>query len=242
MGYASSAYADTWSIFNNVAGLGRVKQFSSSLAYEIQQNLVDANRMALSIASPSSIGSFGLGIFRFGNEIYNEHLVSLAAANQIGNTALGIKTNYVQYRSEGFGTSSALSVDFGGLTQITPRLFIGAYINNLTQSRISMTDGERLPTKLVAGFGYRASDGVFIGTELEKDIDYEATWRSGLEYTLYKRVFFRTGFNLNPTAAYFGLGVQKKRLKFDYAIKFNKGLGLAYQISTVCFLSSKVWK
>jgi hypothetical protein len=242
MGYASSTNADAWSVFNNVAGLAKVHQFASSFAYEIQPTLADANRMAFSITAPSSVGSFGLGIFRFGNEVYSEHLMSFAAANQIGNTSLGVRLNYVQYRAESFGSTNAFSLDFGGITQITQRLSVGAYIINLTQSKLARTDGERLPTKLVAGFGYKASDNVLIATELEKDIEYAATWRSGIEYSIYKKVFFRTGVSLNPNAAHFGLGAQKKELKFDYAVKGIQSFGLAHQLSVIYFLSSRVRK
>jgi hypothetical protein len=94
----------------------------------------------------------------------------------------------------------------------------------------------------LVGLGFRPSDKIFVATEIEKDIDYKATWRSGLEYAIYKKVFFRTGFNFNPNAAYFGLGAQKKNLKFDYAIRFNQIIGLAHQVSAVYLIPSKVKK
>jgi len=144
--------------------------------------------------------------------------------------------------AESFGTNTSISLDFGGITRITQRLSIGAYMINLTQSKIKGSDGERLPTKLVVGFGYRPSDKIFLATEIEKDIDYKATWKSGLEYSIYKKVFFRTGFNYNPNAAYFGLGVQKRSLKFDYAIRFIQIIGSAHQVSAVYLIPSKVKK
>ncbi len=39
--------------------------------------------------------------------------------------------------------------------------------------------------------------------------------RTGMEYSIYDKVFVRTGFNLNPNAAYFGLGAQKRNIKID---------------------------
>ncbi len=233
MGFASATMTDEWSLFNNIGGLGKVKEFNASFGYEAKPALVGADRMAVSISAPTKVGSFGLGIFRFGDDIYNEHIASLGFGNQIGNTALGIKLNYVQYRAEGLGVSTAMSVDFGGITQITSQISIGAYITNLTQSKLQSINGEYLPTKLVAGLGFRPSEKVFVATEIGKDIDYNAAWRTGIEYTLYKKVFFRTGFNLNPNAAYFGLGVQKKKLKFDYAIRLGQRIGTAHQASAI---------
>src|SRR5258706_4634710 len=140
LGYTSATLADEWALFNNVAGLARIDQASTSFAYEIRPALLGANRMAASISAPSKIGTMGIGIFRFGDDVYSEHLVSLGVANQIGNTSLGGKINYIQYRIESFGIYSALSFDFGGITRITPQISIGAYITNLTQSKLAGTD------------------------------------------------------------------------------------------------------
>jgi len=242
LGYATGVVEDEWSLFNNVAGLAHVDQLSASFAYEVRPALIGANRMAASISAPSKVGTLGVGIFRFGDDVYSEHQVSVGVGNQIGNTSLGAKINYTQYRVESFGNTTALSFDFGGITRITSQLSIGAYITNLTQSKLIGTDGERLPTKLVVGAGFRPSDKLFVATELEKDLDYQATWKSGLEYSIYKKVFFRTGFNLNPNAAYFGLGAQKKNLKFDYAFRFNQLTGAAHQASAIYIIPSKIKK
>ncbi|MBI1768965.1 MAG: hypothetical protein HYR67_11380 [Bacteroidetes bacterium] len=239
MGFTSSAIADEWSLFNNVGGLGKINQASANFAYEIRPALTGANRMAASILTPIKIGTLGLGVFRFGDDVYSEQLVSAGFGSSIGNTSLGAKVNYIQYRAESFGTNTATSFDFGGITQITTQIAVGAYIANLTQSKLIGTDGERLPTKLVAGLGFRPSEKILIATEIEKDLDYQTTWRSGLEYAIYKKVFFRTGFNMNPNAAYFGLGAQKRNLKIDYALKFNQLTGTAHQASAIYLFSSK---
>jgi hypothetical protein len=233
VGLASSALADEWSLFNNVAGLAGLRQPEVSFAYEARPSLVGADRMAASFSSPLKFGAIGLGVFRFGDEVYNEHAVSLGFAHGIGNTSLGARISYVQYRAEGFGRNTAMSLDFGGITRITEQISIGAYITNLTQARLIGTDGERLPLRLVAGLGLKPSDKIFVGSELDKDLDYPLSWRTGVEYSIYKKVFFRTGFNLHPNAACFGLGVLEKKIKFDYAMRFSTLTGSAHQVSVV---------
>ncbi len=239
MGYASATMADEWSLFNNVGGLGKINRPNAAFAYEIRPALIGASRMAASVSSPTKIGTWGLGVFRFGDDVYSEHMVSLGVGNQVGNTSLGAKINYVQYRAESFGMNTAMSIDVGGITQITSQISVSAYLTNLTQSKLIGTDGERLPTKLVAGAGFRPSEKIFLATEIEKDLAYQATWRTGIEYAVYKKVFFRTGFNLHPNAAYVGLGGQKKNLKFDYAIRFGQLTGAAHQASVIYFFSTK---
>ncbi|MBS1508065.1 MAG: hypothetical protein JSS79_15600 [Bacteroidetes bacterium] len=239
LGYTSSTLSDEWSLFNNVGGLGKAKQTSATFAYEIKPALNGANRMAASAVTHVKAGTFGVGVFKFGDDIYSEQIASFGFGNQIGNTSLGSKINYIQYRAEGFGTSKAISVDFGGISTITPQIQIGAYITNLTQSKLKGASGERLPTKMVAGLGFKPSESVFVATEIEKDLAYAVTWRGGMEYAVYKKIFFRTGFNLNPSAFYFGLGAHKKNLKLDYALRFSQLLGVAHQASLVYSLASK---
>jgi len=239
MGYASATIAGACAVFNNVAGLVHSDQLCMSYSYDVRPGLIGANRMAAAVSARSKIAAFSVGVFRFGDEVYNETQVSICAANEIDNTALGAKINYTQYWAETFGTITAASLDFGGITKITSQLSIGAYITNLTQSKQKETNGERLPTKLVAGLGFRPSHDVFVATEIEKDIDYKATWRSGIEYAIYEKAFFRTGFNINPAAAYFGFGAQKNKLKFDYAIRLSQLIDTTHQVSVVYVIRSK---
>jgi len=238
MGLASSTLADEWSLFNNIGGIGKINQASSNFTYEVKTLLTGANRLGASVLVPTKVARIGLGISRFGDDLYSENQISLGFGNTIGNTSLGARANYIQYRVEGLGTSTATSFDFGGISQLTPQVSVGAYITNISQSKLSDTDHQQLPTKLVAGFGFRPSEKIFLVTEIEKDLDYMATWHNGLEYILYKKIFFRTGFSMNPNAAYFGLGGQKKNLKIDYALSYSHVIGSAHQATATYLFSS----
>lgn len=232
MGYASSGVTDDWSLFNNVGAIGSVEKMSAAAAYEIRAQLNSANRIAFAFNSPIRWGVATMGAFRFGDELYNEQILSAGFGNKFGIAALGIKVNYIQYQASGFGTHSAFSVDFGGLAQLTDQLSVGAYITNLNQAKISTDyDSERLPTQLTVGLTFKPKENLFITTELDKDIDYDATWRTGLEYSFKEKFFVRTGFNLNPQAGFFGLGIRKKRIQADYAIQFNSVIGASHQAS-----------
>ena len=239
MGYSSSVLTDEWSFFNNIGGIGKVNETNAIFAYDINPALIGANRLAAALQSPTKWGTAGVGIFRFGDDVYSEHLFSVGFGNTMGNTSLGAKCSYVQYRAEGFGTLTAINLDFDGVTQLTNQISLGAYLTNLTQSKLTGAHNEHLPAKLVAGISFRPSDKVLVSTELEKDLMYPAIWRSGLEYTLYKKIFVRTGFNLNPNAAFFGLGAQKKKIKMDYALRFNQLTGTVHQASAVYLFASK---
>ena len=231
IGYASATLADETALFNNVGAIAENKKTSSFFMYERRPALPGADRIATGFSSPTKYGVVGIGFFRFGDEHYSEQIASAGFGNKFGITSLGAKINYIQYHAEGFGNKSTLSLNFGGLAQITPLISVGAYIVNLTQSKISQE--ERLPTKLVAGMGFKPADHFFIATELEKDMDYHFTWRTGAEYVIHKKVLVRTGFSLNPSKTYFGLGTKASRLRIDYAFSFCKSLGNTHQASAI---------
>jgi hypothetical protein len=233
LAYASATLHDEWSLLNNVGGLSKITQPSASFAYDVRAGLTGANRTAAVIGVPVKTGSAALGLFRFGDDLYNEQVISLGYSNQIGLASLGLKANYVQYHAEGFGTRRAVSLNFGGLAQLTQQITVGAYIVNLNQPKLSTLDNERLPTKLVAGLAVQPIATLLLVTEIEKDLDYDPTVKGGIEYAVYKKVNFRTGFNLHPNAVFFGLGFLIRKLKIDYALQYNNTLSAAHQASAV---------
>lgn len=237
MGGASASLSDAWALFHNVAGLAQQKQ-SFAFAYEASPQLPGANRMAASWQIPVRSFTTGIGFFRFGDALYNEQFISLGVAHRMGITSLGAKVNFSQYRADGFGVLSAMTLDIGGITQLTPELRVAAYITNVTQSSLNSGSGERLPMRMVVGVGFQFTKKIIATTEVEKDPDYPLTWRTGFEYDVYKNLFFRTGYQLQPNAFYFGIGGNRKRLRIDYALRYHFLLGASHQASATFLLSN----
>lgn len=232
LGNASSTISDNWSLFNNIAGISKVQSTSVNFAYAINPSLIGADRMAASIDFPLQIGSFGVGVFKFGDALYNEQVISAGYANQFGLASLGLKVNYVQYNAEGFGTRSAVSLQFGGIAELTPKVLVGAYILNLNQPKISLDTHEKLPVILVSGVQFHPEESLILLLEVEKDLHYKPTLKGGVEYVIHKKVKARTGFNLNPNSIHGGIGYQSTRLIIDYALQFNPVIKTSYQLST----------
>lgn len=227
MGYASAALFDVWGTFNNPAGQSKLQSTAFGFTYDYHPMPSGANRTAFVAAVPVPIGVITGGIYRFGDELYNEQLISAGFASKFGLASLGAQINYVQYSATGFGTKGVVSVNLGGIAQLTPHLLVGAYVINLNQPEISAE--EKLPTKLVAGLGIKPIEKVFIGIEVEKDLDFDPSWKMGLEYAFHKKFIARTGYNLRPNIGFFGLGFKTKKFLIDYAIQYNVQLGLSHQ-------------
>ena len=236
--YASSVLQDEWSLFNNPGGLAGIEKTNVAFSYDLQGRIAGANRMAAVFSIPVKTGVIGSGFFRFGDLLYSEQIVAAGYSNRFGIASLGLKVNYIQYRAEGYGIKSAATISFGGIADLTPQLSIGVYAVNINQPRLS-DNGERLPTHLAAGLGFKPTEKILLVTEIEKDLAYDPVWKGGLEYILYKKIAIRTGFNIHPHAAFFGLGFQTRKLKIDYAMQYSTTLNFSYQASAVYRLSSQ---
>ena len=228
LGYASSCLSDEWAILNNIGGLAKVDQITTSFTYDAQPQFKPFNRLAALFAVPTKIGVAGVSIFRFGDDLYNEQILSAGFSNTFGLASLGVKVNYIQYNTGGFGRYDAVTVSAGGIAQLTPQLFIGAHIVNINQPKISGST-ERVPTVLMAGIAFQPIDKLFISSELEKDLDYDPTWKTGLEYQVHKKFVFRTGFNINPNAGFAGVGFKPSKFILDYAFQYASNTGPRHQ-------------
>jgi hypothetical protein len=233
LGYASACLTDEWSLFNNVAGLAGADRLSSGFTYEAHPSFKSFNRLAAVVNLPLKIGTLGAGVFRFGDELYNEHVISAGYANQFGLASLGIKVNYIQYRTEGFGSKGLFSFSFGGIATLAPQLSVGAHLTNVSQGKISSSENERLPTRVAVGFSFTPTTKLIINSEVEKDLDYDATWKGGIEYNPFKKFSFRTGFNVHPDALFFGTGFKPKNFTVDYGFQFQPELGSNHQATVI---------
>lgn len=229
MGYASATLRDEWSLLNNVGGLSKLNQPVTAFACEVRPGLIGANRASAVFSFPLKTGVSGFGLFRFGDDLYNEQIISAGYSNQFGIASLGLKLNYIQYRAAGYSTRNALSLNFGGIAQITPLILVGAYIVNLNQPKLSSIDKERLPTKLVTGMSFKPIERLLLAVEIEKDLDYDPTFKMGMEYQAQKKIYFRTGFNYHPNAAFLGIGYVIRKVKIDYSLQYSSSLSASHQ-------------
>lgn len=231
MGNASGTLQDEWSFFNNIAGLSGTKNTMVSSSFEARASTPGANRLGALATLPFSFGVGGLGVFRFGDDVYSEQQISVGFANKIGKTSLGARLSYLQYRAMGFGTRGVLGLNIGGITQLTPQLSIGAWIQNINQPKLNFNDAEKAPVKLLASLAFKPADKFLLTTEIEKDILYQPLWKTGMEYWIHKKIATRMGFNVNPGAAFFGIGFHSWRIKVDYAWQSFTALGSSHQAS-----------
>lgn len=238
MGYAYATESDSWTIYNNPGGIGKLREVSALFAYENKYSIPGLSVMGAGFITRLPLGTAGLSVFRFGDDLYNEQMMSLSYGNQFGIASLGIRANYLQYTIEGFGNKGIVSIDFGGIAHVTENLIFGAFIRNINQAKVADLADERAPTLLNAGLSYRPIDRLHINIEAEKDLDYDASMRIGMEYLLYKTLAIRTGVSTRPFTSYAGLGFTKGKFQLDYALTKKSKLGYCHQASVVFKIKS----
>ncbi|MCB0490212.1 MAG: hypothetical protein KDC99_17160 [Cyclobacteriaceae bacterium] len=228
---ASSALSDSWSFHNNFAGIANGTQTAVNFAYSVPPALPGANRAAFSLVTPAKSFGFGVGLFRFGDEMYSEQILSTSISNRFGLAALGVKLNYVQYNAEGFGTRNALTLDFGGIAELSDKVSVGAMITNISQSKLKSNSEEKLPTRMTTGVQFRPESNLILLIEVEKDLIYDPILKGGIEYEFYSKFFVRTGFNLNPNLICGGLGYRSSKLSIDYSMQYAASIQTQFQLS-----------
>ncbi|MBL6445248.1 hypothetical protein JMN32_02940 [Fulvivirga sp. 29W222] len=229
MGYAVVATSDSWSSFNNPAGLYTCKNINGLFAFENKYGIAGFNSIAAGIVSPMLMGGVGISVFRFGDDLYNEQTAAISYGNRFGLAGIGIRVNYLQYHIEGYGNKGIFTVNFGGIAELSKKLYFGALIRNINQAKLSDFENEHIPTILNAGLSFHPSDKIYLNAEIEKDVDLDAVMRIGLEYSFLKKLLARIGIKTKSFNSYFGLGLVLPRLKIDYALTVNPNIGYNHQ-------------
>lgn len=231
MGYAYASINDRWALFHNPGGLGRVEETVALATFENRFGIAGLNALGAGFISRVPFGTVGVSAFRFGDDIYNEQIISANFANTYGIASLGVRANYIQYTIEGQGTQGLLAFDVGGTAKLTELIQVGAYIRNIGQAQISEINDQRIPTLLYAGMALKPTDKLLFTIETEKDLDEDARFKAGLQYQFLEKFTARTGIRTNNFTNFFGLSFISQKLGIDYASTWQNTLGLNHQLS-----------
>lgn len=231
IGDASIAIDNTWSIFNNPAGLYSTESSTLLFTHQRKYGIGALSTSGVAFLQPFKTGAFGVGVSRFGDHLYNEQKLKLSFGNKMGMVALGGSINYYQVNIEGYGNRRVAYFDFGGIVNFSEELVFGAFISNINQGRISRTENERIPTIMKTGISYRPVPAFMINMEIEKDLDFPEVFKAGIDYNFYKQFSLRMGFKSEPFSAAFGLGMDSKRIGTDYAFGHDPILGAIHELS-----------
>ncbi|MDX5339234.1 MAG: hypothetical protein LPK25_09410 [Cyclobacteriaceae bacterium] len=231
MGNLKINLSDSWSYFNHIGALDRIKNSEIAVAVDQRFGLKELSTFSIASGIQTEYGTLGVGISRFGGELFNQHLIGLGFSNTIGMMSFGGKVDWFQTQIEGFGTGNAFLISLGGKAELGPKTFFGANFSNINRAKISKNTAQRVPTLIQMGLSYLPSKTLGIFTEIEKEADSPAICKLGLEYLPSEWLALRTGISSSPARISFGFGIKKDRLGLDYAFGENSRLGTSHHVS-----------
>jgi hypothetical protein len=224
MANTANTFQDVFAITSNQAGIAFLKNTSVGLLAEQRFLNADIRQFGAVAAMPSKFGSFGLLIQTFGFDIYNEQKIGLSYARKLSKKfAIGVQFDYLNTRISEYGSFNGISLEGGLQAEIIDNLWLGASIAN--PFRVEIAPDEYLPTQFNFGLSYHFSDKIFLATEVEKDVEYPASARVGLDYRIIEPLSIRLGVGTKPIQNSFGVGIHLKNLTLDFAARYHQILG-----------------
>ena len=224
---------DVFSVFNNPSGLAQIKWTEIGIYYSPSPFGIKelANGYA-AVNHPFTFGNLGIGFSFFGFELYKENKINLTYANNYKQFYFGISVIYNSIEIEKYGSDNSLSINVGGLTYINKSLRFGFSIHNVNQATFGNEEGQ-IPTIFSVGSSYDVLQNLTLNLAAEKEIDYDFSLKSGIEFTLIKYLSLRFGFNNYPSAYTAGVGINFLFLSLDYAFFTHEYLGLTHQAGLI---------
>ncbi len=233
LGGISSIDVMDWAVFNNPAGLANITDISVLAGYQSILNFPPFNSLTAAINLPTAIGTGGIGVSKFGDELLNTQMLHLGFARKIGIMSLGAKVVLLQLNIDGFGKRSVLLTEFGGLADLSPEITIGSHIYNLTQSNLVKEQQEKIPTIIRLSVDYHPNKQLNVYAEIEKDVLVEPDLKFGIAYRVIEHVTVRTGLSTLHSNHSFGASVENKRFRLDYGIRVNQGIGMLHSFGLI---------
>lgn len=231
VGAANVTISNAWAVQNNIGALAFIEAPQLAFGFNTRLQLQELTTFGALAAYPLSNGAVGASFSRYGTGPYSIQDYGLGYSHKISYISLGIKVSYLQQSIEQVGSQGSAVLEAGGKAELLPGLHFAAYAYNLSQSRFTRRNEERIPTLLKAGLSYLPTNKLRLHVQTAKNIDYPARFSAGIEYALIPQLQLRSGIQTQPLDASFGLGIRLRRVLFDYAFSHQTDLGVQHHLS-----------
>lgn len=225
LGEATVALNDIHSVWSNQAGLAFLEKPSFNLFAQQHYLIPGLKTLGAAALYPTFSGNFGVALNYLGFEKYNEQRIGLNYSRQLmDKLSIGGQFTMLNAQIPEYGNKALFTFEIGLLADFIPNVKLGFHIANPV--RMDWLEGEKLPSRMKLGFAYRPSDILLLLGEVEKDVEYPARVKAGIEYQPVNRFSVRTGISTQPTSLYFGVGYGLENgLSFDIAASYHQILG-----------------
>jgi hypothetical protein len=224
---------DVFSIFNNPAGLAQIKWTEIGIYYSPSPfGIKELANGYGAVTHNFNFGTIAAGFSFYGFELYKEHKLSLSYANNYKQFYFGISVFYNTIEIEKYGNDNSFSLNLGGLTYVSNYFRIGFSVHNINQATFG-SEEDQIPTIFSAGVSYDVLSNLTLNSSIEKELEYDFSLRTGIEYDIIKYLSLRVGFNNYPSTYTAGVGINFLFFNLDYAVFTHEYLGLTHQAGLI---------
>jgi hypothetical protein len=232
MGQALSALSTgPSSMFQNPAGLGGSGETVFCLSYSRPFEIKGLDSWTLSGQAGFFGLDLGLGIHGFGNAVYSEKTLVLAAALPIGcRVNAGLQVRHLRLDIQRYGSAGARIVDAGLQVRVSGKTALGFSCFNAGRGTLGRGH-ETLPVLFKAGIGWLPESSCTLAMEWCKDARYPGRLDAGLEIWIVRSLNIRFGFQSRPASVSFGCGIVLEKISLDWGNAVHPVLGLSRAFS-----------
>ena len=225
---------DVFSLFNNPAGPAQLNWRELGLYYSPSPfGLKELANGYIAYTEPFGFGSAGIGAMTYGFELYREtRLLISFSTSYLNKFFAGVSFNYHIVSIKGYGNKGVIYLNTGCLGYLTEDLKIGFFIQNINHSSFT-PDEDQIPILLNTGLSYNIFDKLSLNFSFEKDIRYNTSVKTGINYDLTENLSLRIGSANEPAEYSCGIGIHIGYFNLDYSIFTHPDLGLTHQAGII---------
>ncbi|MEM6269454.1 MAG: hypothetical protein AAF998_08445 [Bacteroidota bacterium] len=225
-----------WNLWGNPAGIAGVESAEAGVFFERRFLLDQLNFGTVGFVLPFQGTHYaGLAISGLGFGGYNESNVGLNYATTLfDRLSLGAAVHYTRTSITEYGASGAVIVNAGLNARLFEGFSVGFRVFNANQAalRTEFTDlREPIPTTIDLGIAYQVSDKVLLVADMQKQVEFNPSFRGGVEYAFHKNFRARVGASNQPVTINAGFGFSGKGFDLDFSNSFHELLGYTPALS-----------
>lgn len=225
MGEAIAALSGGGILLGNPASV-KIAEYLSSYSY--LPEIDGLNKVAFAAHWNKGALAFDAGVQRFGDLTASMDRLHAGLASPIGNSSLGIRINFDQYKVTFHQTDFNLSLSTGLITRLGPTFSFGAWLDNLPLSRNTVTENFR-PLKMEAGVCLELSKTLRTLASVHYQLNQFPILRMGMEYAISKKIDLRLGQSTFPAGIFCGVGFNYWNVYVDFAASWRQHEGPTFQ-------------
>lgn len=180
-------------------------------------------------------GMLGVNFSYYGYELYNDKKAGVFYALKLAEfMSMSLQMNVLNLQIAGYGSRTTATVELGTFFKVTKNIQMGAHVYNPLRMKVGEGSDERYPTVVRLGATYHTKDKVWVSAEVEKDLDQQLNFKTGVDYAVNEYLILRGSVQTLPVSGSIGAGLKLKGLQlevigaYQQAGGFSPHLGMTY--------------